>query len=369
MNISNKKRHNAKRGLNMIFSLKLKLLFSSFLVIFFVGCAQLPDAKIHYNLPVSDAYIKVISTLVCNSKNKILSESSVIPSVVHTADTSNNAVKTIDLSELKGIFSDSEIKVEFYSDGRLKSLNGSSTGQGQSIITSALPVLFGSAPEDEDTDSYPSFPTECDEINKFTGGKPLTLTYQSKIELDNDGRAHLQEIKPDEKSDQIINHLSLQAAVGNICTKVGMKITPKLRHNYSEKTGDVLLKLREPGFVLLKVSKNRHHAEPCSNAGTKLWEGKLVIAQYGKDYNLPIPKARVFGTQGITLALEESGSLSMIQYNSKTGLGQTFKALDSAVSEIKGPTALEKAAQLRAENDIIAQQQRRVVCLADPENC
>lgn len=95
-----------------------------------------------------------------------------------------------------------------------------------------------------------------------------------------------------------------------------------------------------------------------------VWSGELPVAQVGRPYNLPMPKALVFGKLAFGVSFAESGALTSVQYTSNTGLGQALNVTSAAVTAAQGETAA-KAAALKAEADVIAEQQRLARCLAD----
>jgi len=101
-----------------------------------------------------------------------------------------------------------------------------------------------------------------------------------------------------------------------------------------------------------------------------VWKGEIAAAQLGKghEYALPIPRPPLFGKQVFAATVQESGALSSVQYASTTGTGSALDTLGAAVSGVTGAAAA-KAAQLRAESDLIEQQERLVRCRADPASC
>ena len=65
----------------------------------------------------------------------------------------------------------------------------------------------------------------------------------------------------------------------------------------------------------------------------------------------------------------ESGALTSVQYATNTGAGQALNVAASALTALQGETTAQKVAAVKAEADLIAQQQRLVQCLADPPSC
>ena len=68
-------------------------------------------------------------------------------------------------------------------------------------------------------------------------------------------------------------------------------------------------------------------------------------------------------------SLSESGALKSVQYASETGGAQAVGALSTLLTMVQGETTSQKAIEVKAEADLITQQQRLVQCIADPKFC
>jgi hypothetical protein len=160
------------------------------------------------------------------------------------------------------------------------------------------------------------------------------------------------------------------AAIGEICAVVVKEPAPLKPVVYSEQAGDVLLKLRQPGTASIFVTGGE--GVVCTKHGGKatvLWQGKVPVSQFGTEYGLPVPRAVMFGKQAFAVSIAESGAIGSLQYASNTGAAQAMGAGSAALTALQGETATQKAAELKAQADVIAQQQRWVTCNADPKNC
>jgi hypothetical protein len=105
------------------------------------GCASLPNMNARYFLPKSELRVKVIRTVACDKQDHLIVATAVTPVAKHSADTSASSSKTISLKKLRGLLADSDVKLDFYDDGRLKAFNSTSTGQGEAILKSAISVV------------------------------------------------------------------------------------------------------------------------------------------------------------------------------------------------------------------------------------
>ena len=331
--------------------------FGLFLVMLaLTGCAHLPDATVHYYLPKTDVSFKVVRVLTCDAKNNVLAADSIIPTVTHSAD--HALVRSVSLAQLKGAFSDSDVKFDFYDDGRLQGFNGVSTGQGEAILKTVISIAAAALPFDTPTISGS---TVCADIKKVGDEKPLVLTYQGTIDL---GDKTAQELMP-ETSNVIVDQYKLQPAIGKVYATVLEQKAPAPRTSYKTKEGDILLPLREPGLANVKVTTGDD--DTCTH--NTIWEEYLTVAQFGTPYDLPLPPAVIFGKRALGASFSESGALKTVQFTSETGTGQALNVLSAAQTATAGKTTAEKAAAIQAEADLIAQQQRLLQCLADPKNC
>ena len=318
-----------------------------------VGCAHMPDATVRYYLAKSNVSFKVLRSLACDPAGGIVVLDTVSSTVTHTADTSK--AMEVRLEKLSGAFTDSDIKFELYEDGRLKSINATTTGQGEEILKTAVSIAAAAAGIRSKSIAALS---DCDYIAEFGGDSDtLTLTYEGGVEI---GKLGLHCFAPDKTS--LAHAMRFQARVGDICAVVtGMEQLPAPVAKGS-KGNDVLLTARQPGLAKIRVL-----GEPSGNR--ILWEGPVAVAQPGiGDYELPIPSAAVFGKRVFAATFDPSGALTMVQYAGSAGTGQVLNVVNSALAEIKS-AAEKKAAALNAEASLIAAQQRLAKCRADPASC
>jgi hypothetical protein len=134
-------------------------------------------------------------------------------------------------------------------------------------------------------------------------------------------------------------------------------------HKYVELT------LQQPARVALKVWSSTDSSCTFKSDIKPSWTGESEVAQLGTLYSLPIPKAVLFGKLQLSLALAESGALTTLQYSKQTAAPSMATGGQDVSARLAPETAAQKAADLKAESDIIAQQQRLVRCQADPAKC
>ncbi len=325
----------------------------------FTGCGTIPDATVPYNLTKSAVSFKITRTVACDANNHTIVSTAVVPSVVHSAGIAASAVQ---LKQLKGTFSDSDVKFELYDDGRLKGVNASSTGQGDTILKTVTTLAGTIASFALDGGTPPTFPEECKFIRAEGGGKPLALTYEGPVKTsvtDN------QPIPPDLGSQVYANKLA--AAIGDICAVVEGVTKPVIPLQYEPNGNDILLWAQQPGQVTILVSRPVTGGL-CAPTGP-FWHGQVAVAQLGTVYPIPMPSPKLFGKESFSVAFSDSGALTSVQFTSTNGSAQALGSLNTLITSAQGESVAAKAAELKAQADLIAQQQRLTACLSDPKNC
>ena len=322
------------------------------LVVGAVGCAHTPDVKVGYYLPKTTVAVKLQRTIACDAKQAVVMVDTVTTTTTHMADTGK--LIPLETRDLRGFLTESDLKFEFYDDGRLKAVNAATTGKGEEILKAALSVVSSIGAKRTEGHKVTA-KDQCDYIkDSGTDGKTLSLTYEKTLDLD---LAH-QTIPPDMRSQVYAD--ALKIALGEVCVDVG-KVVVNAPIQWRDEPGDVLLELRQPALVTLKIS-----TEP--GCAALRWEGTVPVAQKGKDYKMPIPRAAVFGRQQLGASFAESGAMTLVQYVSSPGAGQVLNVLNSALGLSK-EIADKQAAEIGAEASLIAAQQRLIRCKTDPSKC
>lgn len=321
------------------------------------GCASTPKLSMNYYLPTTSASFKVVRTIACDEANNPIVATAVTPTVKHRADPALK--QTVDVDRLRGSFSNTDLKFEYYEDGRLSGINASSTGQGEAILKTAITLATAIVGLDGGS---PTYPDECAAIKKFGGGKPLTLTYDGQVDLAAAADV-VQTIDPDTTS--LYYAGELKAVLGPICAYALGGTTPAQPLSNVDEKAAVLFQMRQPGTAHVRILSG---AGPACGKVT-IWDDSLPAAQFGAPYTLPIPSPAVFGKQVFAASFAESGALKSVQYASDTSAGQVLNVGSAALTALQGDSDTQKAAAVKGQADLILQQQRLVACIADPASC
>lgn len=327
-------------------------------VVSLAGCGSIPDAQLSYYQAKSQVTFKVTRTVGCDAKNLPIVANTVTPNVTHTADLTKKPV-LVNLAGLRGTFTDSDIKFDFYEDGRLKGVNASQTGQGEAIlkVATTLATTLGAFGASE---AKSPFADECAYVKAVGGGKPLTLTYEGIVDP---SKTTQQTIPPDAASAFYAD--KLKSAIGDICVVTQDTEKPLQPVQYKVNDGDVLITARQPGLLKVEVGT----PTPGNGCSATLWQGRVPVAQLGTDYNLPIPRAAILGKMTFGAAFAESGALTSVQYVSNSGASAALGSVNSIATIAQGETTSAKIAEVKAEADLIVQQQRLIECRAAPASC
>lgn len=325
------------------------------------ACASLPEVEYSYYPAKSQALITVTQTLDCTTDKKaVIVVNTPSVTAVYFADVTKGPYR-IKIKDVEGTFSpftDSDISFSFYDDGRLKSINQSTTGQGETIIKSAVSLasaLGGAAPPPPGQTL-----TICDKIDNWGKGKPVTLVYSGTIDLATKLGQSVP-LAPAVTSRKLFADLKDDPSVPIMAVQVGAAPPTDNGAKYlgAETSADyVPLTLQSTASVVVTVKAS----------GAAIWNAAVPVP-LPQTYVLPIPKAALFGKQSFSLALSEAGVITSVEYGKNTGAASVLNAAGAAATAQAPETTAAKAADVKAQADLIAQQQRLARCQANPAQC
>jgi hypothetical protein len=347
------------------------------------GCASTPDVSVYYYLPHTDLTVHVVRTVACDANQLVVSADSVTATPSHSADTSVRY--EIPLRELDGFLSDTDFKIDLTNDGRLKGLNASTTGEAEPTIKQLVTLVSAVAGAAKTTKA--KNPSGCAAVSD--ANKPPTVAFSRTLDFtrfttkqpDNSYlQVDTQELAVDR--DYAAVYETVKPAVGQVCARITKLVTvnslkPPPYGPAFERAKDpdrfAELSLRQPALVGLTLFSPANDAL-CDNASAEdvadaFWTGQIEVAQLGVPYQLPIPKARLFGKLQFNLSVAESGAVTSLQYTKTAGVTSALSSANTTFSATQPETAAQQAADLKAQSDLIVQQQRLVKCQINPKNC
>ncbi len=342
------------------------------------ACAELPPAALNYRYADTKLSIEVIRSVTCSSDNKVFELFKATPTVTYGA---GDGVQSLHINKLDGALQDTDISVQLYDDGRLKSINSSSTGQGEAVVKSAAAVAIivvsgGAIEKMSSADEEKKAEELCTAINKASaGGKVVSLTYQGGIDLSNPTKISKLSLEPESNAfkPELIDALGDLVAMPGVSScgfAAGTKFTVNTigksvaygdsEAPYSKDNERLSVSLRDPAIVDVTVCARR--------AKQLVWTGKVPVSQLGTPYNVYFAKPAPFGKETLTLSLNEAGIPTTIGYAATSGASSAFNAVNDAAS-VKQDSDSAELAKLKLKDDYTAEQERHVRCMADKTNC
>ncbi len=330
------------------------------------ACSSLPDVQYSYYPAKSLTAVTVTQTVDCTSDGRavvVVSTPSI--STAYSADYTKGpySVRIKAIEGSGGTFADSDIAFTFFDDGRLKSINQSTTGQGETIIKSAVQVvsslalLGGGAPAAKGAPALP----ECKVIQSAGAGKPVTLTYAQTWDVSAMLGKPPQELPPTPSSKQLYDGLKNQLPV--LAVAFGQPAATQSGARYVVPAGGA-----SSDLVALTLQNIASIRVDVRGSGATLG-GSVVAVPVAGTYDLPIPTAALFGKQNFALTLNEAGAVVSVDYGKTAGAAGALNAINAAATAAAPESTANQAADVKAQADLIAQQQRLIRCQTHPAQC
>jgi len=325
------------------------------------GCAGTPDVTLTYYPAKATVTVTVNQTVECSAdQTSLISTYATTLSTAYTADYSKGhyalAIKKID-----GSFADSDITMNWFDDGRLKSINQTTTGQGEAIVKAAISVGVAAALGGSESTGKPVVEmkplAECEVIKARGNGKPVTLIFTKVFDPQTSGPLPL--------TDKEVNDRGLydKLSANGKLPAVGIAVYPAVK--VLERA---LFTPASPDDVTLTLTKMKSVQIDFTVSGAAIATSYVTVPGT-ETYPLPIPKAALFGKQNFALTLSEAGAVLSVEYGKSSGTASVLNAATAAATAAAPESASSQLAQTKAEADLIVQQQRLTKCLADPANC
>jgi hypothetical protein len=335
------------------------------LAVLMSGCASMPDVAIKYYFPKAETQLQVTQTLACTKDAaEIISVASVSQSTTYSSD---RAVPRGQLryKDVAGMFSDGDLAVSLADDGRLVSVNSSSTGQGGAFVKDFIalaamvvkPAGWTGDPPRRDVKKI------CGVIDNFGAGKPVSLQFGAKIHYVAPYPERNEMLTIDPNSRVVYDALTAVDAAPSFLASIKVSEAESAASLSSDDFNRGFIELNDTAIATVTVGG----IAPGSQESVSVWTNEIPIP-LTTHYRLPLPTAGFFGKQTFAISLSGAGAIQKLQY----GTAGAAEGADAAVALAKaliGPTNAEKAAALKAEADLIAQQQRLAQCQANPSAC
>lgn len=333
------------------------------------ACSSVPPVKISYYQAKAKIDVEVTETLTCKEAGSAFSVA-VIPTVSksYVADYGRAPIP-FDVSQLEGTFgafANTDLTFEFYEDGRLKGINQSATGQGGTIVKSAvvlattLVAVGGGGKPNKDGNATDNSKPVCDIVRGRNRGTSVSMSYKLAVDP---ARTDKQRLKTDKETASLADKLKKSTekpALGDYQVQVVLKPLPaildELPPETAKKYATLLLQKQDSARLTLLASAE------------KILEQDTTVPN-AATYSIPIPRAALFGSQKFELSLRDSGGIEKIKYGKDSGVSDAAGAANSVAATQTPSTAAEEAAATKAEADLIYQKTRLAACRTSPDSC
>jgi hypothetical protein len=323
------------------------------------GCASTPDVEVTYYLPQAALQTTVIRTINCDAQDNVVMVSTVIAKVIYSRNETES--RTVRIRDADSQWANTEMTFTLLEDGRLAGLNATQAGQGPEILKSAF-ALAGAVMAAADGNAG-IVTTECNFVRSINKEKGLTLTF---IDTEIFGQDVVAKRVIDPIPESGAYYEKVRNIMGKVCIE-GTKRTlnPKVtRAKYHGNFNSaVKIGLIDPAVFDMHVKQDGD-----SSCIDPIFSLSPLVPQRGDKFDLPVPKPQAFGKQVFAVTLAESGAITMLKYGKDTGAAGVLNAVADATGTAT-TTNSEKFLELKAEADIIAQQQRLVRCRTTPTSC
>lgn len=357
------------------------------------GCASVPDVTIQYRPVQWSMLVTVAHTIGCASKDAaepvVKTSADVQP--LYSAGKPDDRF-TIRLGALDRFYADTDVKLTFTEDGRLKGINQSTEGKGESLVTAAVTAAaslsaagagggagalgaLGTAlvvDVSKAKSGSPMSHASCSIVAKESGtdpAKPVSVSIAHYLLLNEGNLGAVPALKVVGAHRELKDRLVAAGQTFDLRVQPVLDPTPRQpvarpsscvtgRVDAQTSGNDVPLCLQQTGDLTVSVI----------DGSSELKFSSMRVPLPNQTLALPVPKAALFGKQNFSLELAESGQILSLGYGRTTGAPAALQALSSlAKFELTQETA--EAAALRAASDLIKEQRRAIACAADPTKC
>lgn len=319
-----------------------------------IGCAQLPNVRYDYYPAKAKTTLTVTQVFDCDADKHV----TVYYSPAPTAKTDyfrdpESKPHSLTTESLRSAFADTDVGLSWFDDGRLKTINATTTGQGEAVVKAVIGVvtaLGGGSPRTK---------VKCADVKELAAGKPVTVSYEATIDYSTEPLGGLGGMKATASSTDLHTRLVMALAGAFPNVKISLDSSQPIEPNVTN--------LGNASAAKITLNTQYVYHLSISDGTSTLWSG-AVNAPTAATYELPIPKPRPFGKQVFTLTLNESGAIVAQGYGRAVGTAAAANAFAAGYAAVEPPDQT-RANAIKAEADVIAQTARLAACRKDPGTC
>lgn len=378
------------------------------------GCGTIPDVTMSYYFPRAKTQFAVTQTIGCSPKAK--GQHRIIRSVISVSSTITNSAD-VDWKDEKGnprqgqlryrafhgTFSDADATVTLTPDGRLASINATSTGQGDTIVKNLVTVagavaLLAPPPGGAFVETVED--KACDQVDMFSavtaaaGAKsPSLVTLTSNVTItytvtsdadpvfavdtvsspgydDQVGDQTTIKFAPDAASKPAYDALKgvlldrMTTTLEMTSTKADQRVMIPTAPTTVAAADGFPLELNKVAVVNLKI--DGHAGDMLQSS--QIWGGPVPVPMR-ETYQLAVPSPELFGKTTFGIGLSDYGSITSLHYGESNGVSDATDAVGQIAKALQPKSPEDKANDIKGQADLIAQQQRLIGCQVSPSTC
>lgn len=340
------------------------------------GCAVTPDVVIKYKPIEWQVGVAVTHTISCEgSQYWIESGVAVVPNYQAGEFRDDFVIRS---RSFNSPLADSDMTVSLTEDGRLKSINNSSSGQGdvalRALITAAATVgATGASGQFRALRVQPQDETICDVVKRY-GRSEQTEFHQLSIALIGIGNWNNRkgDLAPSAHqrpaAEQLRRFFNLDCTFELEILGASLHPVQYLDEAANDRYIDINIQDVRPLQVAIRSRPSAMNVvDPALNR-TATIPVPMKAGEPGSITKLRIPQAAIFGRQSFSADFTESGRITRIGYGRSVGVAGALGAV-AAVASAETTLNGTEAATLRAAADLIAQQKRLAACLINRADC
>ena len=332
------------------------------------ACATIPVVTYTYYLPKSATTLSLTQTLTCAGGQFVAVSAVQTPSTAYSANyEKSEPLETTKFeadTSLGRDLSDTDVNISFYDDGRLKGINATMTGEGETVLKSAIslgsslaglsgalmllrtPLLPGRGAV--------KLSSPCQAVKDWAGeGKSATLTYTTIVDLNQ--LAEHESIRLNDGSDprlaisDRVLYDKVKPELPDVIVSVSeIKPVPPYA-KYTEQAGRHAFTINMQKTANVRIDFYTCRSQACPQRADKTydyskanWAGgaTVLVPDEGDTYALAIPSSEVFGTGKMVLAVSEAGAIQTLEYSRTSGAaGAMNVAANAATTATPAPAS------------------------------
>lgn len=347
--------------------MKLAPIMSAASALLISACVSNPPMTYRYMPATGFVSVTVIESLACDSNDKVLYRSIAPPTITPGYQAAEGDAWTVTIQDANRNVANTDFTFTRWDDGRLKGINSVATGQGAEIIKAAIAVVgavVGAGAPSEPTDGK-----ICTELKAINKDGTVAITYTRTALFSEFPAPSAGDLSADLSIPEGSSSSEIFGRLQKLAHFDQFNLTLK-RLNTDLTPAKPVTKPSENDYIMLDLQKVELGELSVTRRGAAIASVKVLIPSPKKEdkWQLPIPRAKAFGKSTFAVTLAESGIVTSIQYAKDTGSTNALGAA-GALGDAATHSQSEKLAALKLEDDVIAENNRHVQCLAQKPEC